>query len=115
MRPYRNISDSELQSLGASREWDSEHVRSLCVPSTVLWVHSTREKFHKLDPMDPSLIKTVTIERIQGDVIKTNFGSYSIDTGKNIYYSCGCKKFCDCYGQLYLIKDSNALSDRYTA
>ena len=115
MRPYRNISDSELEILGALREWDTQSVRSLPVPSPILWVHSGREKYHRLDPMDECLVKTITIERIQGDVIKTNFGSYSIETGKNIYYSCGCKKFCDCYGQLYLLKDSNALSNRYSA
>jgi len=115
MRPYRNISDSELESLGAVREWNSNALLSLALPAKILWVHSSREKFHRLDPMDPCLVKTITIERVQGDVIKTDFGSYSIDTGKNIFYSCGCKKFCDCYGQLYLLKDSNALSDRYSA
>lgn len=115
MRPYRNISDEELESFGATREWDTQLTASLCVPASILWVHSGREKFHRLDPMDSCLVKIITIERIQGDVIKTNFGSYSLETGKNIYYSCGCKKFCDCYGQLYLIKDSNALSDRYSA
>lgn len=104
MRPYRNISDSELSNLGATREWDAEIAASLSAASPILWVHSAREKFHRLDPMDSCLVKTITIERIQGDVIKTNFGSYSIETGKNIYYSCGCKKFCDCYGQLYLPK-----------
>ncbi|MDD5212651.1 MAG: hypothetical protein PHV62_09580 [Sulfuricurvum sp.] len=104
MRPYRNISDSELESFDALREWDSQKASSLISGSSVLWVHSTREKFNRLDPMDSSLVKTITIERVQGDVIKTNFGSYSLQTGKNIYYSCGCKKFCDCYGQLYLIK-----------
>lgn len=115
MRPYRNISDSELETLGASREWDVEFLRSITVPAPVLWVHSAREKHHRLDPMDPCLVKTITIERIQGDVIKTNFGSYALDTGKNIFYSCGCKKFCDCYGQLYLIKESDAVSDRHSA
>jgi hypothetical protein len=104
MRPYRNISDSELECLGASRAWNSEIARTINVPSTILWVHSAREKFHRLDPMDSCLVKTITIERIQGDVIKTNFGSYSLDTGKNLFYACGCKKFCDCYGQLYLPK-----------
>jgi hypothetical protein len=104
MRPYRNISDPELESLGAIREWDAQKALSLSIPSPILWVHTTREKFHRLDPMDECLVKTITIERIQGDVIKTNFGSYSLGTGKNIYYSCGCKKFCDCYGQLFLLK-----------
>lgn len=113
MRPYRNISDSELESFGVIREWDSHTARSITAPASVLWVHSTREKFHRLDLMDSSLVKTITILRIQGDVIKTDFGSYSLETGKNIYYSCGCKKFCDCYGQLYLLKDN--IPNRHSA
>lgn len=115
MRPYRNISDSELASFGAVREWNSRVAASITTPASVLWVHSTREKFHRIEPMDSCLVKKITILRIQGDVIKTDFGSYSIETGKNIYYSCGCKKFCDCYGQLYLLKEDHALSHRYTA
>lgn len=102
MRPYRNISDTELETLGAMREWDTQKALTLPIPSTLLWVHASREKYHRLDPMDPCLIKTITVQRIQGDVIKTNFGSYSLDTGRNLFYACGCKKFCDCYGQLYL-------------
>lgn len=105
MRPYRNITDSELETLGAMREWNSQKALTLPVPSTLLWVHSSREKYHRLDPMDACLIKTIIVQRIQGDVIKTNFGSYSLDTGKNLFYACGCKKFCDCYGQLYLLKE----------
>ncbi|MDD4883443.1 hypothetical protein [Sulfuricurvum sp.] len=115
MRPYRNINDSELDTLGALREWSSDAVRNLSLPAKILWVHSAREKFHRLDPMDSCLVKIITVERVQGEVIKTDFGSYSLDTGKNIFYSCSCKKFCDCYGQLYLLKDSDALSDRHTA
>lgn len=115
MRPYRNISDSELESFAAMPVWDPMIAASLSTPVSVLWVHSAREKFHRLDPMDSCLIKTITIERIQGDVIKTNFGSYALETGKNIYYSCGCKKFCDCYGQLYLLKGDHALSNRHSA
>jgi hypothetical protein len=102
MRPYRNISDSELEALGATRVWKKEALLNLPLPSPILWVHSFREKYHRLEPYENSLVRTLTIERIQGDVIKTDFGSYSLDTGKNIFYACGCKKFCDCYGQLYL-------------
>jgi hypothetical protein len=109
MRPYRNISDNDLEILRATRLWDCEKVLTLHLPASILWVHSSREKFHRLDPMDSCLVKTITIERIHGGVIKTNFGSYSVETGKNLYYSCGCKKFCDCYGQLYLLKDMHAL------
>jgi len=103
MRLYRNISDSELQTLGASRNWDKEKALSLPLPCDVLWVHSAREKHNRLDPLDPCLVKKITVLRIQGEVIKTDFGSYSLQTGKNLFYACGCKKFCDCYGQLYLL------------
>lgn len=102
MRPYRNISDAELETLGAIREWDPERARNLSLSAKAVWVHSSREKYHRLDPFDPCLVRTVSILRIQGDVIKTDFGSYALSTGKNIFYACGCKRFCDCYGQLYL-------------
>lgn len=115
MRPYRNISDSELESLEAIREWSKAVILSLPLPSQILWVHSNREKFHRLNPLYSCLVRTITILRIQGDVIKTNFGSYSLETGKNLFYACGCKKFCDCYGQLYLLKEIHALPDRHTA
>lgn len=103
MRAYRNISDAELAALGASRVWDSDTLLSVPLPCTILWVHSMREKYHRLDPMDPCLVKTINVLRIQGDVIKTDFGSYALSTGKTLFYPCGCKKFCDCYGQLYLL------------
>ena len=106
MRPYRNINDSELESLGATREWNRDILLSLTLPAPILWVHASREKFHRLDPLDSCLVKTISILRIQGDVIKTNFGSYSLETGKNIFYACGCKKYCDCYGQLYRFTSS---------
>lgn len=104
MRPYRNISDAELENLEAIRVWDSQKALALHLPAKILWVHSTRDKYHRLDPMDTCLVKIITLLRIQGDVIKTDFGSYALATGKNLYYACGCKHFCDCYGQLYLLK-----------
>lgn len=104
MRQYRTISDAELESLGALRGWERDTLLALPLPARVLWVHSAREKYHRLDPLDPCLVKTITVERISGDVIRTDFGSYHLQTGKNIYTSCGCKKFCDCYGQLYLLR-----------
>lgn len=103
MRRYRNISDQELKSLGALIEWDTQKVLSASLPFEVLWVHTTREKFHRLDPLDTRLIKRLTVTVIQGNVLKTNFGSYALSTGKNIFQACGCKRFCDCYGQLYLL------------
>ena len=103
MRPYRNISDEELKALGALREWEAQRVLSESVPFEVLWVHTTREKFHRLDPLDTRLVKRLTVTQVQGEVLKTNFGSYALSTGKNIFQARGCKRFCDCYGQLYLL------------
>jgi len=106
MRPYRNISDSELEALGAAREWDKASLLTLILPSKILWVHASRERFHRLDPHNSCLMRLITIHKIQGDVIKTDFGSYSIHTGKNLFSLYGNKKSCDCHGQLYLLKNS---------
>ncbi|MBN2869431.1 MAG: hypothetical protein JXK04_00585 [Campylobacterales bacterium] len=103
MRPYRNISDAELESLGALREWDPLLLLDAALPVHAVWVHTAREKHARLDPLDERLVRTVTVLEIRGEVIKTDFGSYALSTGKNMFYACGCKRFCDCYGQLYLI------------
>ena len=105
MRPYCNLSDSELITLGIERVWDPQKVLALSLPASIVWVHASRQKFHRLDPLDPCLIKQITLLKIQNEVIKTDFGSYALQTGKNLFSPCGCKKFCDCYGQLYLPKE----------
>ncbi|MEW5832726.1 MAG: hypothetical protein AB1763_07815 [Campylobacterota bacterium] len=104
MRPYRNISDDELSSLGALREWDPAALLGTPLPAQVLWVHTLREKHAPLSPLDKRLVRTLTVLDIRGDVIKTDFGSYALYSGKNMFVPCGCKRFCDCYGQLYLLK-----------
>ncbi|MGD9716337.1 MAG: hypothetical protein AB7U26_04590 [Sulfuricurvum sp.] len=106
MRPYRNISDAELGALGALREWDPSAFSALDLPAPVLWVHTLREKHATLDPLDARLIRTLTVFEVRGEVIRTDFGSYALATGKNMFVPCGCKRFCDCFGQLYLLKQS---------
>jgi hypothetical protein len=103
MRPYRNISDAELEVLGALREWDPRLLLDTPLPSPILWIHRSREKFDRLCTDDPRLIRTLTVLEIRGEVIRTDFGSYALSTGKNMFSPCGCKRFCDCYGQLYLL------------
>lgn len=109
MRPYCNLSDAERATLGVQRVWDPQKLLSLTLPSPVVWVHASRQKFHRLDPADPSLIKEISLLKIHNGVIKTTFGSYSLETGKNIFSPCGCKKFCDCYGQLYLFRGTETI------
>lgn len=103
MRPYRNISDAELEALGALREWDPLLLLDTALPAQVLWVHQTREKFDRLSRSDPRLVRRINVLEIRGEVIRTDFGSYALMSGKNMFSPCGCRRFCDCYGQLYLL------------
>ena len=108
MRPYTIINDTELCALGAAGEWDPESVLNLPIPSEVLWVHTMRQKS---DRSDPSLVKRVRILDISGDVIQTDFGNYSLYTGRSVRDRRGIAHPGDCTGQLYLLKESHALSD----
>jgi len=111
MRPYRNITDSELDSLGALPGWDGGRVQTLPLPSKMLWVHANRDKSVPLDLRDTSIVKTVTALAIRETYLLTDFGSYSLSNGKNIRDHYGCHTTDDCFGQLYLLKESHALSD----
>lgn len=116
MRPYRNITDEELSRLGAIREWDAERAGALTIQSEMLWVHNRRRKFSSLQQDDGRLIRRVTILGITDFDITTNFGRYALQTGRNVHEACGCKRYCDCYGRLYLLNANlqNTLLDRET-
>ena len=105
MRRYRNIHDEELDRLGAVREWDETAARSLRPDTELLWVHNRRQKYTSLDKNDERLIRTVRIVKIDDYNITTNFGKYALETGRNVHDACGCMRFCDCYGRLYLYND----------
>lgn len=100
MRPYRNINDHELAKFGAIREWDSQMVRSLPTPTPLLWVYSGKEKNSLCD----AFIKTINLLHIEDDLLKTDFGTYSLITGKAIHPCDGTRSMVDCRGQLYLVK-----------
>jgi len=102
MRPQRNITDAELSRLKCIREWDESTARTLQPIGKLLWVHNRRRKYTSLDENDSALIKMVDILKIDNYDITTDFGKYSLETGRNVHDPCGCKRFCDCYGRLYL-------------
>jgi hypothetical protein len=102
MRRYRNITDEELEHLGATREWNAEKARSLRPESELLWVHNRRQKFSAVDSDDTRLLRRVRVLKIDDYDITTNFGKYALETGRNVHDACGCMRFCDCYGRLYL-------------
>jgi hypothetical protein len=102
MRRYRNITDEELERLGATREWDAEKARALRPDHELLWVHNRRQKFSAVNPDDMRLLRRVKVLKIDDYDITTNFGKYAVETGRNVHDACGCMRFCDCYGRLYL-------------
>lgn len=79
--------------------WDKEKTKDLKNGDTLIWKHSKYNQLIKKYPKE-KLLKEVTIKMINQELIKTNFGSYSLETGKNIFQACGCMRFCDCYGYL---------------
>lgn len=115
MRPYFNISDDELAHFGALREWDHVLASALTPSSRLLWIHAAREKLDRDQKHNPCWIKTVTLEKIAGDVLQTDFGFYSLYTGKNITKATPLIKRCSCQGQLYLFKENHEVSHRYSA
>lgn len=105
MRPYRNVSDAELARYGAHGEWDIDAALRLHLPSELLWVHTCHDK----NCEDECRIKTVRLERIEGERLFTDFGVYSLRTGGNIRSFDGTPE-CHCHGRLYLLKSCDALS-----
>lgn len=103
MRPYRNINEIQLARFGAIREWDANLVRSLPLPSPLLWVYAHKEKNTHSD----NCIKTITLLRIEDDLLKTDFGTYSLTTGKAIRACDGTQSMVDCRGQLYMRTSRN--------
>lgn len=103
MRPYRNITDEELSFLGAVRDWNSAIAKTLTENSELLWIHNRRKKFTSLEQTDKRLIRRVNVLNIDQYDITTNFGRYSLETGRNVHDACGCMRFCDCYGRHYLL------------
>ena len=82
--------------------WNEMQGRALKAGDVVIWIHDKRHLFPHLKPEHPSLIKTITITEVQGDVLRTDFGNYDVHDGRHLFEACGCDRFCDCYGRLYL-------------
>jgi hypothetical protein len=105
MRKYRNITDSELTKLGVVREWDASIARTLSPGAKLLWIHHHRKQYPLQDNNDRCFIRSVEIIKVGNDDITTNFGKYSLETGRNIHKTYRSIGSCDCYGRLYLPKN----------
>lgn len=106
MRQYRNITDTELSELGVVRDWDESAAKALHPGINLIWVHNHRKRYASTQN-ESCLIRSVEIIKIDQHDITTDFGKYSLKTGRNIHNACGCMRFCDCYGRLYLPRDPN--------
>ncbi len=81
--------------------WDKERAKTLKAGDKLLWKHKKyRDYVGQIE--EEKLQKVVTINSINELEIKTDFGDYNIETGRNTFEACGCKRFCDCYGVLEL-------------
>lgn len=76
-------------------------LKNVKVGDTLIWKHIKYDEFvnkHKIE----KIYKKVTVRFTTEEFIKTDFGTYDIKTGKNQFEACGCNRFCDCYGKVYL-------------
>ena len=101
-RIRRGPTDEEIARYKILPEWDEAAARSLEAGARLLWIHTKRGHYSSLDPSDAKLVKQVTLTGKTDELLLTDFGKYRLQNGKNQFEACGCKRFCDCYGQLYL-------------
>ncbi len=66
----------------------------------IVWIHKKADEFSDIDSEDSRLKKLVTVKKLFEDRVKTDFGTYFLESGENIDAPCGCKRFCDCYGKV---------------
>ncbi len=77
-----------------------EQALSLKEGDKLIWIHDKKEEYQKQGIDESKLQKIVTVKKITDMLIKTDFGDYRLEDGKNSEIPCGCKRFCDCYGRV---------------
>ena len=105
MRPPRKRSGPSAEEIEAFRilpEWDETAGRKIQKGDTLLWIHTKRAHYSSIPKDDERFVKTLTVSGLTDELILTDFGKYRLKDGKNHFEACGCKRFCDCYGRLYL-------------
>ena len=65
---------------------------------TLLWRHRDAEALKPIAKSARQLERSVVVESICDEYLKTNYGRYSLIDGCNIDTPCGCNRFCSCYG-----------------
>lgn len=76
--------------------------KNVKIGDTLIWKHIKFDEYVDKYKYE-KLFKHIKVLSIKDDFIKTNFGTYSIITCKNQFDSCGCNRFCDCYGKISLL------------
>ena len=94
----------EVESLGIVSDWDGAAAQQLRTGDKLLWIHTKRAHYTSLPPDDEKLIRELTVTGLAHGYIMTDYGKYRIENGRNQFEACGCKRFCDCYGRLYLYR-----------
>jgi len=64
----------------------------------LLWRHTRRSEVEGLARRPQQLQRTITVKAVFESYVKTDFGDYFIEDGRNLNAPCGCNRFCNCYG-----------------
>ncbi len=70
------------------------------VGDKLLWQHRRASELKPQATSSEQLQRTVTVTAVFADYVKTDFGDYFLHNGFNVDAACGCKRFCDCWGEV---------------
>jgi hypothetical protein len=76
----------------------------------LLWRHRRAKELQDQATHPEQLQRIIRVTAVYEDYIKTTFGDYLRCNGLNTDAACGCKRFCDCFGQVEII--DTAISNR---
>jgi hypothetical protein len=76
------------------------------VGDQLLWQHRQAKDLQEQAKYPEQLRRFVTVTAVFADYIKTDFGDYLIRSGFNTDAACGCKRFCNCWGEVLMLENS---------
>jgi hypothetical protein len=76
------------------------------VGDKLLWRHRRASELREQATCSEQLQRTITVKAIFTDYIKTDFGDYFCSNGLSVHTACGCKRFCDCWGEVERLESS---------
>lgn len=72
----------------------------------LLWRHRHAKELADQATSPAQLQRYVTVKAVFEDYVKTDFGDYFCSNGLSVHTACGCKRFCDCWGEVAKLEHS---------